>query len=97
MFASPVAVVGLSRMVLLPAFSDAVTVVVAHVVHPPVPLNATPDCAAAPLTSTSAGRLAVVPLAYRTAIVPVRAADAVRVNGAAAPAVLLPLQKPLPE
>ncbi|WP_233512349.1 hypothetical protein [Micromonospora deserti] len=54
--------VGLNRIVLLPAFTDTVTVFVAQVAHAPVLSNGT-DCTIVPLTTTSAGRAVVVPLA----------------------------------
>ena len=80
MLARPAAVVGLSRIVLLPAFTETVNVLVAQVDQAPVGSNAVPGWATAPLTRTSAGRFAVAPLAYRMPSVAVPAADAVTVN-----------------
>src|SRR5262245_4857518 len=73
MFARPLAVVGLSRMVLPPLLTDAVSVLVVQVVHAPVGSNALPAWTVAPLTMMSAGRFAVAPLAYRMPIVAVPA------------------------
>ena len=91
----PAAVVGLNRIVLLPAFTDTVKVVVAHVDQAAVPSN---DAVRTrpPLTMTSAGRAAVVPLANRTPRFTVPAAGAFTVNCVAAPTALPPLQKPVP-
>src|SRR5690242_14341170 len=61
MLGKPVAVVGLNRIVLLPAFSANVIVVVDQLSQVPVPPNGT-DCTVAPLTTTLAGRPVVVPL-----------------------------------
>ena len=58
-----VAVVAVIRIVLAPAFSEAVRVEVAQVSQLPVPLKARPAETTVPLTETSAGRLTVVPLA----------------------------------
>lgn len=62
---SPLAVVGLSWIVLLPARTGTVTVLVTHVPHAPVP-SKDAEVAADPLTVTVAGRAVVVPLANRT-------------------------------
>src|SRR5688572_17593326 len=95
-FGRPAAVVGLSRMVLLPAFSDTVNVLVDQVVQAPVPPNAAVETRV-PLTRTSAGRPVAVPLAKRTPSVAAPAADAVTENWTAAPTALSPLQNPAPE
>src|SRR5262245_11704861 len=95
-FGRPLDVVGLNRIVLLPAFTETVRVLVTQVVHNPVPSNDA-VCTVAPLTMTSAGRLVVVPLAKRTPSVAVPANEEFTVNCAAAPTALLPLQNPLPE
>src|SRR5262245_56168706 len=97
MFARPLAVVGLIRIVLLPAFSDALSVLVAQTSHDAVGSNAPPAWTVEPLTMMSAGRPAVVPLEYRIAIDAVPAAPALTVNCEAAPTALLALQKPVPE
>ena len=65
MLGRPLAVVGLNRIVLLPLFTGTVKVVVTQVVHAPVGSKAAAGWVTAPLTSTSAGRLMVAPLAYR--------------------------------
>ena len=88
--------VGLSRIVLLPAGSESVRVCVDHADHALVLANVT-DCTVEPLTLTSVGRVVVVPLANRTATVTVPAEDALTVNCAYAPDALLPLQNPDPE
>jgi hypothetical protein len=72
-------VVGLSRIVLLPAFTDTVHVLVTHDDQAPVPSNDV-VVTRAPLTRTSAGRAVVVPLAKRTASVAVPAVVASTVN-----------------
>ena len=92
----PAAVVGLSAIVLLPALTCTATVFVAHVDQAPVPSNVVP-AAREPLTTTSAGRAVVVPLAKRMPTVAVPAAVALTVNCAAAPTAFEPLQKPVPE
>ena len=63
MFARPLAVVGLTRIVLFPPFSDAARVLVAHVVHAPVGSKALAAWTVEPFTTMSAGRLVVPPLA----------------------------------
>ena len=92
----PLDVIGLSRMVLLPAFAGTVKVLIAHVDHPPVPSNVG-VCTAEPLTIKLACRAVLVPLANRTRNVAGPAVDAFTVNSAYAPAALSPLQNPLPE
>ena len=54
-------------MVLLPAFSGTVTVLVDQVVQEPVALNALAVCTVAPLTRMFAERVSVAPWAYRIA------------------------------
>src|SRR5687767_13939462 len=97
MLARPWAVVAFSWIVLLPAFTDTVRVLVAHVVQAPVAPNGLAACATEPLTSTSAGRPVVVPLAYRMPMLAVPAAEALTVNCTPAPTALVALQNPLPE
>ncbi len=63
MLPSPPAVVAASRTVLVPAFNCTVTVAIAHVVHELVAANAVPARTTAPLTLTSPGRFAPLPLA----------------------------------
>src|SRR5262245_2554775 len=92
----PFAVVGLSRMVLLPEFTEAVRVLVTQVFQAPVPSN-DGVCTVLPLTIRLAGRAVVVPLANRNPNVAVPAAEALTVNWAKAPTALVPLQKPVPE
>ena len=86
----------MSRMVLLPAFTDTVRVLVTHVLQAPVPSN-DGVCTVDPLTIRLAGRAVVVPLANRTATVAVPAAATFTVNCAWAPVALLALQNPEPE
>jgi hypothetical protein len=73
MFARPPLLVGLSRIVLLPAVRFTVNVLVAQVDQAPVASNDT-DATVDPFTTRSAGRAEVVPLANRTATVAVPAA-----------------------
>src|SRR5262245_6956917 len=61
----PFAVVAVTRMVLLPAFSDAVIVRAAQVSQSAVGPNDTPLATVLPLIEMSAGRSTVVPLEYR--------------------------------
>jgi hypothetical protein len=75
MFGRPAEPVGLNRIVLLPAFSVTVNVLVTQVLHAPVPSN-DGVCTVPPLTSRLAGRLLVVPLANRTATAAAPAAGA---------------------
>jgi hypothetical protein len=89
--------VGLIRIVLLPAFTAAVSVLVTQVSQVPVPSNAPAALTTAPLTMMSAGRPVVVPLEYRIPSVAVPAAAAFTVNCAAAPTALSALQNPVPE
>jgi hypothetical protein len=96
MLGRPLAVVGFSRMVLLPAFTDTLNVLVTQLDQAPVPSN-DGVCTADPLTIKLAGRAVVVPLANRTPNVAVPAVDAFTVNCAAAPTALVPLQNPDPE
>ncbi len=94
---SPAAVVGSNRMVLLPAFSGTVAVLVDHVVQAPVDSNETVPTVD-PLTIRFAGLAAsVAPLANLTPTVALPAAAEVTVNCAKAPAAAVPLQNPLPE
>lgn len=79
MLGRPLAVVGLNRMVLLPAFSVAVKVLVTHVVHAPVPSN-DGVCTVVPLTISEAGRAVATALANRTRSVAVPAVLALTVN-----------------
>ena len=79
MFGSPAAGVGTNRTVLLPAFSTAVSVLVDHAVHVPVPSNDT-VATVTPLTTKFAGLALVVPLANRTPSVAVPAAAAFTVT-----------------
>lgn len=88
--------VGLNRTVLPPAFSETVSVLVAHVDQAPVASN-DGVCTVDPLTIRLAGRAVAVPLAKRTLSVAVPAAGAFTVNCAWAPTALVPLQNPLPE
>jgi hypothetical protein len=90
------AVVGLNRIVLLPAFTGTVNVFVTQVDQAPVPSK---DAVTAlePFTTTSAGRMVVVPLANRTPTVAVPDVEALTVSCAAAPTALVPLQNPVPE
>ncbi|CAM3585724.1 hypothetical protein KIPE111705_15445 [Kibdelosporangium persicum] len=81
MFGRPPEVVGLSRIVLLPAFTVTGNDLVTQVFHAPVLSNDT-ACTVVPLTIRSAGRLLLVPLANRTSSVAVPAAEAVAVNWA---------------
>src|SRR4051812_13493947 len=98
MLGRPSAVVGSSRMVLLPALSDAVSVLVDHVDQEPVDSKETVPVVV-PLMMRLAGRAAPLPapLAKRAPMVAGPAADALTVNWAYAPAAPVPLQKPLPE
>lgn len=96
MFGRPAAVVGASRMVLLPAFTGTVSVLVTQVDQAPVPSN-DGVCTVDPLTTSPAGRAAVVPLAKRMCRVAVPDAGAVTVNWAEPLVELVPLQNPLPE
>jgi hypothetical protein len=97
MFASPLAVVPASRIVLLPAVTLTVTVLVTHVVHAPVPGKDTADAAVAPLTRTLAGRSVVVPLAKRMPRVAEPAFAAFTVHCTNPPTALVVLQNPVPE
>src|SRR5262245_28047189 len=96
MFALPFAVVGLNRMVLVPAFTVTVSVLVTQVFHAPVPSN-DGVCTVDPLTIRLAGRTVVVPLANWTSSVALPAADAFTANCTYAPVAFVPLQNPLPE
>ena len=83
-------------MVLLPAFTLTVNVLVTHVVQAPVPSN-DGDCTVDPFTARLAGLAVVVPLANRIPNVAVPAAAAFTVNWTKPLVALLPLQNPLPE
>jgi hypothetical protein len=73
-------VVPVTRTVLLPALSVAVTVLLAQVSQLAVPPNDTAAATTAPLTAMSAGRAVVVPLAYRMVSVAVPSAGAFTVH-----------------
>ena len=72
MFGPPPAVVAVTRTALLPARSGATTDWVAQVVQPPLG-GKVRVATSAPLTVTLVGRSAVVPFAYRTIMVALRA------------------------
>src|SRR5215218_3216150 len=61
----PLAVVAVTRTVLLPALKVALIVSVAQVDQAPVPVNSCAAETTVPFTAMSIGRLVVVPLAYR--------------------------------
>src|SRR3954454_4886589 len=96
MLGRPAEVVGLSRMVLLPAGTAKLRFFGAQADHAPVPSNGTVN-RVVPLTMTSAGRLVVAPLANRTVAVPAPEVVAFTVNCAKAPTALVALQNPAPE
>ncbi|GAB2870321.1 hypothetical protein GCM10027074_42400 [Streptomyces deserti] len=96
MLGRPAAVVGFRRMVLPPAFSGTVSVLVAHADQAPVP-SYDGVWTVAPLTIRAAVRAVVVPLANRTRSVAVPAVGTCTVNCAYAPTAWSPLQKPPPE
>src|SRR3954468_21600609 len=75
MLGKPSAVVGFNRMVLLPAFTEMVRVLVTHAVQAPVPSEGG-VCTVEPLTIRPAGRAMVVPLANRIPSVALPDADA---------------------
>ena len=81
MLGRPAAVVGSSRIVLLPALTFTVRVLVIQVDQAPVPSNEG-VCTVDPLTTRLAGRAVVLPLANRKPTVAVPAADALTVNWA---------------
>ncbi|GAB3465587.1 hypothetical protein GCM10027436_78660 [Actinophytocola sediminis] len=79
MLGRPLDVVGLSRMVLLPALTDTLIAVVTQVDQLPEPAN-DGVCTVEPFTTRLAGRAAVVPLANRTPSVAVPDSAAFTVN-----------------
>src|SRR5436309_2783035 len=76
----PPAVVAVARTVLLPAFNDAVMLTSAQVSQLAVGSNARLAAITVPSTLMSAGRLVVVPLAYRIPKVAVPALAALTVH-----------------
>src|SRR5438034_331199 len=79
-FGPPLAVVAVTRIVLVPAVTGVVSVLLAQVSQLAVGLKARLAETTVPFTATSAGRLVVVPLAYRITIVPVPAIGALTVH-----------------
>src|SRR6476469_3315459 len=92
----PLAVVELTRTVLAPAASVALSVSSSQAVQSPVPGNDRPAATTAPLTAMSIGRSAVVPLAYRRVRLAGPAAWASTVNWTELPTTLSMFTKQVP-
>src|SRR5262249_21972049 len=92
---SPLAVVAVARTVFAPALSGALTVWIIQLVQLPVPGNCR-VVTVLPLIVIVAGRLVVVPLAYRNTRLLVPAAVGLTVHSTAAPTALSLLTKPRP-
>src|SRR5947209_20188995 len=93
----PSAVMAVALILLLPALTGTVKVLLCQVSQVPVLMKEAPGDTVVPLTEMSIGRSVVVPLANRRTTVASPAVGALTVNSTKLPAALVGLQKPVPE